>query len=114
MSSSSSSLKRPAQDSDNKISNNKRQFVEDDLEEGEIADHVDKQPAKEQASIDLRKLIGIESFGSTKNTLVEDNARTAARGGRAPKQTRKARQYMNRKKPIRKPEDNTDNVQTLT
>lgn len=51
----------------------------------------------------MRKLLGIEGFGSTKGQAVEDNQSTAARGGAAKNKARKYRQYMNRKAGFNKP-----------
>jgi len=70
-------------------------------EEGEIVapgDGAGNGEVAETSDVDLRTLLGFEGFGSTKNSHVDDNSTTAARGGRAPRQTRKARQYMNLKK----------------
>ena len=49
------------------------------------------------SAAEVAALMGFDSFATTKNTQVESNITTAARGARAPKQFRKARQYMNRK-----------------
>ena len=46
----------------------------------------------------LKHILGFDGFGTTKNMHVIDNSTTAAKGGRAPRQARKARQYMNLKK----------------
>lgn len=62
----------------------KRAKEDEEMEEGEI-------------QVSVQELLGIDSFGSTKNAKVKDNFSTAARGGRAPKRSRKAQQYMNRK-----------------
>ena len=51
----------------------------------------------------MRKLMGIGSFGSTKGEAVEDNQSTAARGGAAKNKARKYRQYMNRKSGFNRP-----------
>lgn len=69
-----------------------KRIRQDTQEEGEI-------PGDLAEAMDLPS-----SFGSTKNCHVQDNSKTAARGGRAPKQTRKARQYMNLKKPKKQQE----------
>ncbi|KAH9255264.1 hypothetical protein BASA81_006704 [Batrachochytrium salamandrivorans] len=68
----------------------KRVKEEEAMEEGEI-------------QVSVQDLLGIDSFGSTKNSKVKDNFSTAARGGRAPKRSRKAQQYMNRKPASSKP-----------
>ena len=51
----------------------------------------------------MRKLLGIDGFGSTKGEAVEDNQSTAARGGAAKNKARKYRQYMNRKSGFNRP-----------
>jgi U4/U6.U5 tri-snRNP-associated protein 3 len=51
----------------------------------------------------LRKLMGIESFGSTKGQKVEDNHKSSARGVAAKNKARKYRQYMNRKNGFNRP-----------
>ena len=51
----------------------------------------------------MRKLLGIDGFGSTKGKAVEDNQSTAARGGAAKNKARKYRQYMNRKNGFNRP-----------
>jgi U4/U6.U5 tri-snRNP-associated protein 3 len=51
----------------------------------------------------LRKLMGIEGFGSTKGQKVEDNHSTSARGVAAKNKARKYRQYMNRKNGFNRP-----------
>jgi len=53
--------------------------------------------AEDTNAADIAALLGFESFGTTKGKQVESNVSTAARGARAPRQLRKARQYMNRK-----------------
>ena len=71
-----------------KVPSVKRQNVVDELEdheEGEI-------------SVSIQEMLGVTAFGSTKNTHVDTNSSTDARGGRAPKAHRKARQYMNKKR----------------
>lgn len=45
----------------------------------------------------MRLLLGFDGFASTKNTKVDDNHRTSARGAAAKNKARKYRQYMNRK-----------------
>jgi U4/U6.U5 tri-snRNP-associated protein 3 len=45
----------------------------------------------------MRVLLGFDGFGSTKNTKVDDNHRTSARGAATKNKARKYRQYMNRK-----------------
>lgn len=45
----------------------------------------------------MRRLLGFEGFGSTKNTKVDDNHKSSARGAAAKNKARKYRQYMNRK-----------------
>jgi len=59
----------------------------------DLVDDEAQQPSAEEVA----KLMGFEAFGSTKGQLVDTNVSTAAKGGRAPRQFRKARQYMNRK-----------------
>jgi hypothetical protein len=85
--------KRPAGESETHQSEMAKRVRQDvEREEGEVGlEDIDSTAA-------LKQLVGIVSFGSTKNTHVEDNSKTAAKGGRAPKQTRTARQYMNKKK----------------
>jgi U4/U6.U5 tri-snRNP-associated protein 3 len=51
----------------------------------------------------MRKLMGIECFGSTKGQKVEDNHQTSARGVAAKNKARKYRQYMNRKNGFNRP-----------
>ena len=51
----------------------------------------------------LRRLMGIESFGSTKGAKVEDNQNSAARGVAAKNKARQYRQYMNRKNGFNRP-----------
>lgn len=51
----------------------------------------------------MRKLLGIDGFGSTKGEAVDDNQSTAARGGAAKNKARKYRQYMNRKNGFNRP-----------
>lgn len=45
----------------------------------------------------MKLLMGLEGFGSTKGQKVEDNHKTSARGAAAKNKARKYRQYMNRK-----------------
>jgi U4/U6.U5 small nuclear ribonucleoproteins len=45
----------------------------------------------------MRIMLGFDGFGSTKNTKVDDNHATSARGAAAKNKARKYRQYMNRK-----------------
>ena len=51
----------------------------------------------------MRRLLGIDGFGSTKGQAVEDNQTSAARGGAAKNKARKYRQYMNRKNGFNRP-----------
>ena len=51
----------------------------------------------------MRKLIGMTGFGSTKGECVQDNQSTAARGVAAKNKARKYRQYMNRKSGFNRP-----------
>jgi len=87
-----SSLKRGNQQEHER--NESKRLKEDGELEGESVNEAD----------DVMQLLGFESFGSTKNTHVIDNSTTAARGGRAPRQARKARQYMNLKRKASNPE----------
>jgi len=45
----------------------------------------------------MKVLMGLDGFGSTKGQKVEDNHKTSARGAAAKNKARKYRQYMNRK-----------------
>ena len=87
-------LKRTAEKSE-QTDNKKPELI---LEEGEIA-NTDEDELKY-----LKLALGVDSFSSTKNTHVEDNSNTAARGARAPRH-RKATQYMNLKKKQKKKEE---------
>jgi hypothetical protein len=69
-----------------------------EFEEGEVMNGSEEEIEQRK----IQALLGIEGFGSTKNSHVNDNSNTAACGGRAPKQSRKARQYMNQRKPTKK------------
>jgi U4/U6.U5 tri-snRNP-associated protein 3 len=51
----------------------------------------------------MRKLMGIQGFGSTKGSKVEDNQNSAARGVAAKNKARQYRQYMNRKNGFNRP-----------
>lgn len=51
----------------------------------------------------MRKLMGIEGFGTTKGKEVKDNKNSAARGVAAKNKARKYRQYMNRKNGFNRP-----------
>jgi U4/U6.U5 tri-snRNP-associated protein 3 len=64
-------------------------------EHGQQPQHQDRYQEVEDEK--LAQLLGFGGFASTKGQLVESNVSTAARGGRAPRQARKYRQYMNRK-----------------
>lgn len=56
----------------------------------------------------MRKLLGIEGFGSTKGQKVETNHTTSAAGAAAKHKARKFRQYMNRKGGFNRPLDKMD------
>ena len=56
----------------------------------------------------MQRLLGFGSFGSTKNTKVDDNHKSSARGASAKHQGRKYRQYMNRKNGFNRPLDKMD------
>lgn len=71
--------------------------------------HAEEVVEEGEVEVQVQDLLGVQDFGSTKNAHVADNSKTAARGGRAPKQSRKARQYMNRKP---KNGDNSDKSTT--
>mmetsp|Transcript_45166 Transcript_45166/g.109304 ORF Transcript_45166/g.109304 Transcript_45166/m.109304 type:complete len:157 (-) Transcript_45166:2047-2517(-) len=51
----------------------------------------------------MRKLMGIQGFGTTKGKEVKDNKNSAARGVAAKNKARKYRQYMNRKNGFNRP-----------
>jgi len=51
----------------------------------------------------MRKLMGIDGFGSTKGQKVEDNHNSSARGVATKNKARKYRQYMNRKNGFNRP-----------
>jgi U4/U6.U5 tri-snRNP-associated protein 3 len=51
----------------------------------------------------MKMLLGIQDFGSTKGEQVEDNKTSAARGVAAKNKARKYRQYMNRKNGFNRP-----------
>jgi U4/U6.U5 tri-snRNP-associated protein 3 len=51
----------------------------------------------------MRKLMGIDGFGTTKGKKVEDNHSTSARGVVQKNKARKYRQYMNRKNGFNRP-----------
>jgi U4/U6.U5 tri-snRNP-associated protein 3 len=51
----------------------------------------------------MKMLMGIQGFGSTKGEQVEDNKTSAARGVAAKNKARKYRQYMNRKNGFNRP-----------
>eukprot|EP00980_Cylindrotheca_fusiformis_P009888 scaffold2189_cov116-Cylindrotheca_fusiformis.AAC.8 len=51
----------------------------------------------------MRKLMGIQGFGTTKGKAVQDNQNSAARGVAAKNKARKYRQYMNRKNGFNRP-----------
>lgn len=51
----------------------------------------------------MRRLLGIESFGSTKGEAVADNHSSAAKGVANKNKARKYRQYMNRKNGFNRP-----------
>ena len=51
----------------------------------------------------MRKLMGIDGFGSTKGQKVDDNFSTSARGVVQKNKARKYRQYMNRKNGFNRP-----------
>jgi U4/U6.U5 small nuclear ribonucleoproteins len=53
----------------------------------------------------MRIMLGFDGFGSTKNTKVDDNHQTSARGAAAKNKARKYRQYMNRKVRLRADEE---------
>ncbi|KAG7342316.1 DUF1777 domain containing protein [Nitzschia inconspicua] len=88
------------------------------LDQKEIGDDVAEDAVKPQETIievheeelhgldeeeQMRKLLGIESFGSTKGQKVEDNHKSSARGAAAKNKSRKYRQYMNRKNGFNRP-----------
>lgn len=56
----------------------------------------------------MRRLLGIESFGSTKGESVPDNHSTAAKGVANKNKARKYRQYMNRKNGFNRPLEKVD------
>jgi len=57
----------------------------------------------------MQALLGFGGgFGSTKNTKVEDNHASSARGAAAKRKARKYRQYMNRKNGFNRPLDKMD------
>lgn len=51
----------------------------------------------------MKKLMGIQGFGTTKGKQVDDNKTSAARGVAAKNKARKYRQYMNRKNGFNRP-----------
>lgn len=53
----------------------------------------------------MRKLLGIEGFGSTKGQKVESNHNSSAAGAASKNKARKYRQYMNRKGGFNRPLD---------
>jgi U4/U6.U5 small nuclear ribonucleoproteins len=55
----------------------------------------------------MRIMLGFDGFGSTKNTKVDDNHATSARGAAAKNKARKYRQYMNRKVRLREEKETT-------
>jgi U4/U6.U5 tri-snRNP-associated protein 3 len=75
----------------------------------------DKKKKKRQEDDDddeetaaMRQIMGLTSFGSTKQTAVPDNDTTLARGAMAQKKGRKYRQYMNRAGGFNRPLDQMD------
>ena len=56
----------------------------------------------------MRLLMGIQGFGTTKGKEVEDNKNSAARGVAAKNKARKYRQYMNRKNGFNRPLEKMD------
>ena len=80
-----------------------------EVEAGELNDRTEDQPNADDTG--LKDILGFESFGTTKNSHVLDNSTTAARGGRAPRQTRKARQILHLKKNKGKEKRETANTE---
>ena len=56
----------------------------------------------------MRLLMGIEGFGTTKGKEVKDNKNSAARGVATKNKARKYRQYMNRKNGFNRPLEKMD------
>ena len=93
------------------MSASKKREAQGDASSSKRVHMVDEEDSKSEL-LRLQEEMGLPaSFGSTKNTHVEDNSKTASRGGRAPRQTRKARQYMNLKKPRKIPQSSNEQGQ---
>lgn len=71
-----------------------------------VDEEQDDEENEEEAQ--LKKMLGISGFGSTKGEKVQDNHSTSARGAAAKHKARKYRQYMNRKNGFNRPLDHMD------
>ena len=78
----------------------------DDSRKGADDDEDDEDDDDELAQ--MKRMMGISGFGSSKGTKVEDNHSTSARGAAAKNKARKYRQYMNRKNGFNRPLDQMD------
>jgi U4/U6.U5 small nuclear ribonucleoproteins len=67
-----------------------------------------KRDDDDEETAAMRRIMGLSSFGSTKQTAVSDNNTTFARGAMAQKKGRKYRQYMNRAGGFNRPLDQMD------